>query len=106
MLSDVNELWRIFRKFDGEQIFACANQTDVRIRRNWYQNSSVRFPFYGLSNLNSGVLLMNLTRMREFNFVEKISLIFDQYKDTLVLVDQDILRATTIQVILLKNQNH
>lgn len=95
MLSDANELWRIFRKFDREQIFACANETDVLFHSNWYQNNSVRFPFYGVSNLNSGVLLMNLTRMREFNFVEKISLIFEQYKEAFVLVDQDILGILT-----------
>lgn len=76
-------------------MFACANDTDEHHRNNWYQKNSVEFPFYGSFGFNAGVLLMNLTRMREFNFVEKVRIIYEQYKDVIQLADQDILSILT-----------
>lgn len=91
VLSDITDLWSIFKRFDEWQIFACANETDVYVSSNWYQRNSVRFPFYGVSGFNSGVLLMNLTRMRDFRFVDKATLVYEQYGHVTFLVDQDIL---------------
>lgn len=91
VLSDIVGLWRVFDKFDHKQLIACANETDTRVSNNWYQQNSVRFPFYGLSGLNSGILLMNLTRMREFKFIEKAVRVYEAYQHLLLLVDQDML---------------
>lgn len=81
----------MFEKFDRRQILACANETDTYDRKNWYQRNSVQFPYYGLSGLNSGTILMNLTRMRKFNFVEKAFRVYSEYQNNIKLADQDIL---------------
>ena len=55
--------------------------------------SSVKFPTYGTSGLNAGVLLMNLTRIRCFEggWTENILDIVEKYDGSLSLADQDIL---------------
>lgn len=41
--------------------------------------------------VNSGVMLMNLTKMREFNWVDQLEPIFSQFKLKLTWGDQDII---------------
>ncbi len=56
----------------------------------WY-NRFARHPYYGELGLNSGVMLMNLTRMREFGFVQKIFPLYNEYKDAIPWGDQCLL---------------
>ncbi|KAG0713148.1 Glucoside xylosyltransferase 2 [Chionoecetes opilio] len=53
----------------------------------------VKFPTYGSSGLNAGVLLMNLTRIRSFEggWTESVINIVKKYGNKLALADQDIL---------------
>ena len=54
---------------------------------------AVQFPTYGSCGLNTGVLVMNLTRMREFEggWTENIMQVVHKYKKKMILADQDIL---------------
>lgn len=58
----------------------------------WY-NRFARHPFYGELGVNSGVMLMNLTRMRspDFRWEEEIMDIYSDYRLNLVWGDQDII---------------
>lgn len=56
----------------------------------WYTRFA-RHPFYGEFGINSGVMLMNLTRMRKIKFEEKIPVIYEVFKSQLAWGDQDIL---------------
>lgn len=56
----------------------------------WYTRFA-RHPFYGQFGLNSGVMLMNLTRMRERNFEAAIQPIYEKFKSQLAWGDQDLL---------------
>ena len=57
-----------------------------------------RIPFYGLpgTGLNSGVVLMNLTRLRALpggSFTGTVRSIWDEYKGKLVYADQDFINV-------------
>ncbi|XP_033240141.1 glucoside xylosyltransferase 1 isoform X3 [Drosophila pseudoobscura] len=56
----------------------------------WY-NRFARHPFYGRLGVNSGVMLMNLTRMREFHWEKHILSIHEEYKLRIIWGDQDII---------------
>jgi UDP-xylose:glucoside alpha-1,3-xylosyltransferase len=58
--------------------------------QGWY-NRFARHPYYGKLGLNSGVMLMNLTRMRQFEFTDKLKPIYETYKYNITWGDQCLL---------------
>jgi len=58
----------------------------------WY-NRFARHPYYGKLGLNSGVMLMNLTRMREFDWISRLEPVLDKYRQYLTWGDQDIINV-------------
>ena len=90
VLSDLSELWEYAKKFNKTQLFGLTNNQESGAKDLWYTKKS-RFPFYGKYGLNSGVLLMNLTRLRNFEFEKKIFKIFQKYKKVIKLGDQDLI---------------
>lgn len=88
-LSSPAEIWTYFDHFNSSQIAAMSPEHEDQ-NAGWY-NRFARHPFYPPLGINSGVMLMNLTRMRAFNWTEKILPIFDEYKMKLVWGDQDII---------------
>lgn len=68
-----------------------AQEHETFARDHWYNKPSIRHPFVSPHGINSGVLLMNLSRMRDFLFIEKIVRIYEQYKNAVFIFDQDIL---------------
>jgi UDP-xylose:glucoside alpha-1,3-xylosyltransferase len=56
----------------------------------WY-NRFARHPFYGALGINSGVMLMNLTRLRDLQWEDTILAIYKEYKLQLVWGDQDLI---------------
>lgn len=56
----------------------------------WY-NRFARHPYVEPLGVNSGVMLMNLTRMRKFGWQTYLQPIFNQYKLNIVWGDQDII---------------
>lgn len=57
---------------------------------NWYHRFA-RHPFYGEMGLNSGVMLMDLRKLRELDFTQEIIEIYREYKLNIVWGDQDLL---------------
>jgi len=88
-LSPVSETWQFFGKFNDSQIAALAPEHENE-NIGWY-NRFARHPFYGQLGVNSGVMLMNLTRMRKFNWEQHVFPIFKEYKLRITWGDQDII---------------
>ncbi|XP_037952032.1 glucoside xylosyltransferase 1 [Teleopsis dalmanni] len=87
--SPVSDIWDFFNRFNSTQLAALvAEHEDSNI--GWY-NRFARHPYYGKLGVNSGVMLMNLTRMRTFGWNEKILPIYKEYKLRITWGDQDII---------------
>ncbi|CAF1506304.1 unnamed protein product [Adineta ricciae] len=76
-LTNVRNLWRHFRKFNTTQLAALTPEHED-LSKGWY-NQYASHPYYGSMGLNSGVMLMNLTRMREVDMISKLMNIFDEF---------------------------
>ncbi|EDO39657.1 predicted protein [Nematostella vectensis] len=88
-LSPVQWLWDQFSNFNSSQLASMTPEGEVSAT-GWY-NRFARHPYYGKLGLNSGVMLMNLTRMRSFGWQEKILPIYNKYRFDITWGDQDIL---------------
>lgn len=88
-LGPVYDVWKHFDLMNSTQMVALVNETD-ELRTGWYSRFA-RHPFYGATGLNSGVMLMNLTRMRQFGWGSYLSPIYKEYKTKIVFGDQDII---------------
>lgn len=56
----------------------------------WY-NRFAKHPYVKPLGVNSGVMLMNLTRMRAFDWEQYLQPVMNQYKMDIVWGDQDII---------------
>ncbi|XP_032296689.1 glucoside xylosyltransferase 2 isoform X2 [Drosophila virilis] len=88
-LSPITDIWKFFDKFNDSQIAALAPEHENG-NVGWY-NRFARHPFYGELGVNSGVMLMNLTRMRNFNWEQHVFPIYKEYKFRITWGDQDII---------------
>ncbi|XP_054640809.1 glucoside xylosyltransferase 2-like isoform X2 [Dunckerocampus dactyliophorus] len=99
-LRPMDDIWGLLKSFNGTQLAAMAPEHEIP-KIDWYGRFA-RHPFYGVSGLNSGVMLMNLTRIRRTMF--KNSLItgglswedllhplYQKYKNHITWGDQDLL---------------
>lgn len=90
-LGPVEDLWKYFYKFNETQIAALVLENeDPNV--SWYPRFA-KHPFYGRVGLNSGVMLMNLTRMREFHWVDYVTPIMLKWKLAMPWGDQDIINV-------------
>lgn len=88
-LTPVEDVWRHFSRMNSSQMAALAPEhEDPNV--GWY-NRFARHPYYGKLGVNSGVMLMNLTRMREFKWVDYVIPIYKKYKLKITWGDQDII---------------
>lgn len=62
-LQPVEEIWALLSRFNSSQLAAMAPEHEEP-RIGWY-NRFARHPYYGKTGINSGVMLMNMTRLRE-----------------------------------------
>ncbi|XP_047509946.1 glucoside xylosyltransferase 1 [Pieris napi] len=88
-LGPPEQLWDLFSQFNAYQITAMSLEDD-NPNVSWYPRFA-KHPFYGKYGLNSGVMLMNLTRMREFAWVDYVTPIMLKYKLYIPWGDQDII---------------
>lgn len=90
-LSPISDIWQYFYRFNTTQFAALtAEHEDENI--GWY-NRFARHPYYGKTGVNSGVMLMNLTRMRINKWVSRIVPIYNEYKLRITWGDQDIINV-------------
>ncbi|XP_077355646.1 glucoside xylosyltransferase 1 isoform X2 [Festucalex cinctus] len=99
-LQPVDRLWDFLSRFDSAQLAAMAPEHEEP-RIAWYSRFA-RHPFYGRTGVNSGVMLMNLTRMRngffkndmtsvELRWEELLMPLLQKYKLNITWGDQDLL---------------
>ena len=91
LLDDVVQLWNELKNFNEKQIVAFA--PDYYHLHNYSNNLGPRIPFYRQQGFNAGIMLMNLTRIREFKMYEKLVSVYGKYKDVIVYGDQCLLNA-------------
>lgn len=65
-LQPIDHLWAFLSKFTPSQLAAMAPEHEEP-RIAWYSRFA-RHPFYGRTGVNSGVMLMNMTRIRSVLF--------------------------------------
>lgn len=88
-LTPVESVWAYFGKFNKTQMAALAPEhEDPNV--GWY-NRFAKHPYYGKLGVNSGVMLMNLTRMRAFQWTEYVVPIYRKFKLHITWGDQDII---------------
>ncbi|XP_067653238.1 glucoside xylosyltransferase 2-like [Haliotis asinina] len=88
-LSPVDNLWGQFDHFNKSHIAALVQESED-ITYDWYKRIA-KTPYYGKLGLNSGVMLMDLVRLREHQWLEKIINYFKEYLPKLLLGDQDLI---------------
>ncbi|XP_055377804.1 glucoside xylosyltransferase 1 [Condylostylus longicornis] len=88
-LSPVSEIWSLFKDFNATQIAGLSPEHEDK-NVGWY-NRFAHHPYYGELGVNSGVMLMNLTRMRDFHWEDHILPIHDEYKLKIIWGDQDLI---------------
>ena len=88
-LTPLESIWSFFHSMNSSQMAALAPEHEDR-QIGWY-NRFARHPYYGELGVNSGVMLMNLTRMREFPWIDYLPDIYNQYRYNITWGDQDII---------------
>ncbi|XP_046396531.1 glucoside xylosyltransferase 1 [Ischnura elegans] len=88
-LAPLEEIWEHFSRMNSSQMAALTPEHEDHAT-GWY-NRFARHPYYGPLGVNSGVMLMNLTRMRQFNWNEYVVPIYKEYKLKITWGDQDII---------------
>ncbi|XP_055011164.1 glucoside xylosyltransferase 1-like isoform X2 [Boleophthalmus pectinirostris] len=99
-LQPVEDLWTLLSHFNSSQLAAMAPEHEEP-RIGWY-NRFARHPYYGRTGINSGVMLMNMTRIRAKYFKndmttvplrweEMLMPLLQKYKLNITWGDQDLL---------------
>lgn len=65
-LQPVEDIWALLSQFNSSHLAGMAPEHEEP-RIGWY-NRFARHPYYGKTGINSGVMLMNMTRLREKSF--------------------------------------
>ncbi|KAF4024058.1 hypothetical protein G4228_015714, partial [Cervus hanglu yarkandensis] len=99
-LRPVDDIWKLLRQFNSTQLAAMAPEHEIP-KIGWYSRFA-RHPFYGSAGVNSGVMLMNLTRIRSAQFKnsmistglaweDMLYPLYQKYKNAITWGDQDLL---------------
>ncbi|KAM3870179.1 glucoside xylosyltransferase 1 [Diretmus argenteus] len=99
-LQPMEEIWAFLSQFNSSHLAAMAPEHEEP-RIAWYTRFA-RHPYYGKTGINSGVMLMNMTRFREKHFKndmtavplrweEMLMPLLQKYKLNITWGDQDLL---------------
>ncbi|KAM6926168.1 glucoside xylosyltransferase 1 [Lycodopsis pacificus] len=99
-LQPVEDIWALLSQFNSSHLAAMAPEHEEP-RIGWY-NRFARHPYYGKTGINSGVMLMNMTRLREKSFKNDMTTValkweeilmplYQKYKLNITWGDQDLL---------------
>ncbi|XP_055069059.2 glucoside xylosyltransferase 2 [Misgurnus anguillicaudatus] len=99
-LRPMDDIWKFLKDFNSTQLAAMAPEHEIP-KIGWYSRFA-RHPFYGLTGVNSGVMLMNLTRIRSTLFRNSMIAsglswenllhpLYQKYKNHITWGDQDLL---------------
>ncbi|XP_012735864.2 glucoside xylosyltransferase 1 isoform X1 [Fundulus heteroclitus] len=81
-LRPVEDIWGLLSQFNGSQLAAMAPEHEEP-RIGWY-NRFARHPYYGKTGVNSGVMLMNMTRIRQKFFKNDMTAVALQWEEILM----------------------
>ncbi|XP_034031354.1 glucoside xylosyltransferase 1-like [Thalassophryne amazonica] len=99
-LQPVESIWSLLSHFNSSHLAAMAPEHEEP-RIGWY-NRFARHPYYGKTGINSGVMLMNMTRLRAKSFKNDMTTValrweeilmplLQKYKLNITWGDQDLL---------------
>lgn len=88
-LRPIEDLWDIFSQMNSSHIAGLTPETED-YATNWYKRFA-RHPYVPPLGVNSGVMLMNLTRMRAFNWDSRLEPILLKYERNISWGDQDVI---------------
>ncbi|KAJ8299065.1 hypothetical protein KUTeg_023125 [Tegillarca granosa] len=88
-LRPLEDLWSFFSLFNSTQLAALAPEHEDTAT-GWY-NRFARHPYYGLLGVNSGVMLMNLTRLRSSEWLQSMLAYYKEYRYKITWGDQDLI---------------
>ncbi|KAI4890583.1 hypothetical protein NFI96_003539 [Prochilodus magdalenae] len=99
-LRPMDDIWKFLKAFNGTQLAAMAPEHEIP-KIGWYSRFA-RHPFYGVTGVNSGVMLMNLTRIRStlfknsmiasgLSWEDLLHPLYQKYKNHITWGDQDLL---------------
>uniref|UniRef100_UPI003AAD50A3 glucoside xylosyltransferase 2 isoform X1 n=1 Tax=Centroberyx gerrardi TaxID=166262 RepID=UPI003AAD50A3 len=99
-LRPMDDIWAFLKAFNKTQLAAMAPEHEVP-KIGWYSRFA-RHPFYGVTGVNSGVMLMNLTRIRKtlfknsmipsgLSWEDLLHPLYQKYKNHITWGDQDLL---------------
>ncbi|KAH9379386.1 hypothetical protein HPB48_013603 [Haemaphysalis longicornis] len=88
-LHPVEDFWRMFAAMNSWQMAAMAPETES-FTNNWYLTKALH-PFVRPFALNAGLLMMNLTRMREFGLERRVVQLKKEFEGRIPWADQDLL---------------
>ncbi|XP_029907093.1 glucoside xylosyltransferase 2 [Myripristis murdjan] len=99
-LRPMDDIWALLKAFNNSQLAAMAPEHEVP-KIGWYSRFA-RHPFYGVTGVNSGVMLMNLTRIRKtlfknsmipsgLSWEDLLHPLYQKYKNHITWGDQDLL---------------
>ncbi|XP_066526044.1 glucoside xylosyltransferase 1 isoform X2 [Hoplias malabaricus] len=81
-LQPVEEIWNFLSHFNSSHMAAMAPEHEEP-RIAWY-NRFARHPYYGKTGVNSGVMLMNMTRIRATHFKNGMTQVPLKWEDLLM----------------------
>ncbi|XP_066554148.1 glucoside xylosyltransferase 2 [Amia ocellicauda] len=99
-LRPMDDIWSFLKEFNSTQLAAMAPEHEIP-KIGWYSRFA-RHPFYGMTGVNSGVMLMNLTRIRStlfknsmistgLSWEDLLHPLYQKYKNHITWGDQDLL---------------
>lgn len=88
-LRPLEDIWAFLQKFNSTQMVALSPEHEDK-QSSWYPRFA-RHPYYGEQGVNSGVMLMNLTRIRQSPWLQSLKHYYNDYKLKITWGDQDLL---------------
>lgn len=87
-LRPIDDAWRLFERFAPEQLAALAPETESH-EDSWYRRFA-QHPYFAPFGLDTGFELMDLAKMRERRWRERLAEYAAKYAEKTVWVDQDL----------------
>ncbi|KAM7286344.1 glucoside xylosyltransferase 1-like [Ixodes scapularis] len=88
-LNPVEEHWNVFEKMNESHLMALGSEGED-FAHNWYHRRA-KHPYPPPFGANAGVMAMNLTRMRSFDWVSRMAPLMEEYAGRIPWGDQDLI---------------
>ncbi|CAL1537170.1 unnamed protein product [Lymnaea stagnalis] len=88
-LQSLSDLWQHFKRMNRSQLVGVVSEAEDGTA-GWY-NRFANHPYYGEFGVNSGVMLMNLTRLRKTSWLSDMQIFYNKYYMMIPWGDQDLI---------------